>query len=65
VEYCYNTAFHNALRASPLMVVYGRPPPDLLPYAPGRAQTELVGVLFTDRDEFLQEVRSRLLQAQD
>jgi hypothetical protein len=64
-EYCYNTAFHTALRASPFMVVYGRSPPDLLPYAPGRAQTEMVDELFTDRDEFLQEVRSRLLQAQD
>jgi hypothetical protein len=27
VEYCYNTSFHMALRATPFEVVYGRPPP--------------------------------------
>jgi transposase InsO family protein len=25
-EYCYNTAFHSALRTTPFQVVYGRPP---------------------------------------
>jgi hypothetical protein len=25
-EYCYNTSFHSALRATPFEVVYGRPP---------------------------------------
>jgi len=40
VEYCYNTAFHSALRTTPFTVVYGRPPPALLPmrWAP-RART--------------------------
>jgi hypothetical protein len=30
-EYCYNTLFHMALRATPFEVVYGRPPPPILP----------------------------------
>lgn len=34
-EFCYNTAYHSVLRTSPFTVVYGRPPPELLPYAPG------------------------------
>jgi transposase InsO family protein len=31
-EYCYNTVFHSALRATSFQVVYSRPPPTMLPY---------------------------------
>ena len=63
-EYCYNTSFHTALRATPFEVVYGRPPPPLLPYSPGTARTEAADALLQSRDEILAEVRQRLLQAQ-
>ena len=63
-EYCYNTSFHTALRATPFKVVYGRPPPPLLPYSPGTARTEAADALLQSRDEILAEVRQRLLQAQ-
>jgi hypothetical protein len=63
-EYCYNTSFHTALRATPFEVVYGRPLPPLLPYEPGSAKTEVVDTLLSSRDEVLEEVRQRLLQAQ-
>jgi hypothetical protein len=62
-EYCYNTSFHSALRTTPFQVVYGRPPPALLPYASGTARTTAVYVLLQDRDSFLADVRDRLLQA--
>ena len=65
VEFCYNTAYHTALQTSPFTVVYGRPPPELLPYAPGQAQTDVVDAMLANRDEFLAEVRARLLQAQE
>jgi hypothetical protein len=63
-EYCYNTSFHTALRTTPFEVVYGRPPPRLLPYEPGSAKTEVVDTLLSSRDEVLEEVCQRLLQAQ-
>ena len=46
-------------------MVYGRPPPELLPYASGSARTDVVDSLLSSRDEFLSEVRDRLLQAQE
>ena len=63
-EYCYNTSFHTALRATPFEVVYGRAPPSILPYKPGSASTEAADTLLRNRDEVLAEVRQCLLQAQ-
>jgi hypothetical protein len=62
---CYNTSFHSALKATPFEVVYGRPPPSLLPYQPGSAASPGVDAMLSDRDTFLAEVRERLLQAQE
>jgi hypothetical protein len=45
-------------------VVYGRPPPPILPYKPGTAWTDAADTLLRSRDEILVEVRQRLLQAQ-
>ena len=64
-EYCYNTAYHSALRTTPFQVVYGRPPPAIVPYQQGAARTDTVDTMLADRDAFLDEVRARLLQAQE
>jgi hypothetical protein len=63
-EYCYNTSYHSAMRATPFEVVYGRPPPPILPVDPATARTEAAGELIRARDEMLAEVRQRLVQAQ-
>ncbi|WVZ80266.1 hypothetical protein U9M48_027757 [Paspalum notatum var. saurae] len=63
-EYCYNTSFHMALRATPFEVVYGWPPPAIVPYTPGTARTDMADALLRSRDEILAEARQRLLQAQ-
>lgn len=63
-KYFYNTSFHTALRSTPFEVVYGRPPPPLLPHTVGAAQTEAVDALLRERDAFLVEIRECLLQGQ-
>ena len=62
-EYCYNTSYHSALRTTPFEVVYGRPPPAMLPYEPGTARSEVAGDLLRTHDDILAEARQRLLQA--
>jgi hypothetical protein len=63
-EYCYNTSFHSALRATPFQVMYGRPPPPMVPYEPATARTATVDNMLMDRNAFLADVHDRLLQAQ-
>jgi hypothetical protein len=48
----------------PFEVVYGRAPPQMLPYQPGSARVAVVDRQFHDRDEFLAEIKERLLQVQ-
>ena len=48
----------------PFKVVYGRPPPAMLPYEPGTARSETAGDLLRTRDDILAEACQRLLQAQ-
>ncbi|WVZ96604.1 hypothetical protein U9M48_042220 [Paspalum notatum var. saurae] len=63
-EYCYNTSYHTALKATPFQVVYGHALPALVSYNAGSTRTQSVDDLLRDRDAFLTEVRDRLLQAQ-
>jgi hypothetical protein len=63
-EFCYNTSYHSALKCSPFRVVYGREPPTLLAYHPGVAKVAAVDQQLQERDEFLTEIKERLVQAQ-
>jgi hypothetical protein len=64
VEFCFNTSFQSALRTTPFKVVFGRDPPTLLSYQPGSARVVALDKQLQHRDEFLAEIRERLLQAQ-
>ncbi|KAJ4786652.1 polyprotein [Rhynchospora pubera] len=63
-EFCYNTSYHSALKATPFEGVYGRPVPPLLPYKQGDSNIAAVDTCLKDRDDLLRDVRQRLLQAQ-
>jgi hypothetical protein len=62
-EYCYNTSYQTTLHATPFEVVYGRALPTMAAPFQARA-TRVVAVERRDRDVFLEEIRSRLVQAQ-
>jgi len=63
-EFCYNSSYQTALRATPFEVVYGRPPPTMASYQPGVARVTALDKQLKERDVFLQEIRDRLLAAQ-
>jgi hypothetical protein len=63
-EFCYNTSYHTTLKCSPFRVVYGREPPTLVSYHPGIAKVTAVDQQLQDWDEFLTEIKARLVQAQ-
>ena len=64
-EFCFNTSYQSALRATPFEVVYGWPPPALMTYTPGAARVAAVDRQLRDRDVFQAEIREHLILAQD
>jgi hypothetical protein len=63
-EFCYNSSYQTAAKCTPFRIVYGRDPPTLLSYQPGTACVAAVDHQLLARDEFLKEIKNRLLQAQ-
>jgi hypothetical protein len=63
-EFCYNTSLQSALKTTPFEVVYGRPPPPLLPFQSGSTKVAAVDKQLRDRDTFIADIKERLLQAQ-
>jgi hypothetical protein len=63
-EYTYNTAFHTTLQATPFWVVYRHDPPYLRSYDASEVKVVGVAQSLAERDEFVQDVRLRLEQAQ-
>jgi hypothetical protein len=41
-EFCYNTSLQSALKTTPFEVVYGRPPPTLIPFQSGSTHVRLI-----------------------
>jgi hypothetical protein len=62
-EFCYNSSYQTALRVTPFQVVYGCSPPSLLEYQGGSSRVQAVDEQLRERDEFLQQIKERLLLA--
>ena len=63
-EYIYNTAYQTSLHDMPFRVVYSQDPPTIRSYEPGETRVAAVAKSMANRDEFLEDVRYRLEQAQ-
>jgi len=63
-EFVYNTAYQSSLRDTPFRIVYGRDPPSIRSYEAGETRVAAVAKSMAEREEFLQDVRYRLEQAQ-
>lgn len=63
-EFSYNTNFHVATNMTPFDIVYGRPPPAVLPYVADSATVSEVDTQLRDRDVMLVTLKANLLKAQ-
>jgi hypothetical protein len=62
-EFCFNSSYQTALKVTLFEVVYGRAPPPLFPNQAGMTRVVAVDRQLRDRDEFLIEIKDRLLQS--
>lgn len=63
-EYWYNTNFHSTIQTTPFEAVYGRPPPQHLPYLPGESKVAVVDQCLRDREDMLLMLKFHLSRAQ-
>jgi hypothetical protein len=64
-EWHYNTAVHTSTGISPYQVVFGKPPPSLPAYIVGSTHVEALDTTLASREEILQQLKSKLLKAQN
>jgi hypothetical protein len=63
-KFVYNSSFHTALKETPFKLVYGQDPPTFRSYDSGEIRAIAVAQSMAERDEFIENVRLRLEQAQ-
>ncbi|KAI3694717.1 hypothetical protein L1987_77686 [Smallanthus sonchifolius] len=64
-EYSYNIGYHTSADTTPFSVVYGRPPPSLLPYVAGETKNVDLEQQLIDRDDMLKVLQANLAKAHD
>ncbi|KAK8944961.1 ER lumen protein retaining receptor [Platanthera zijinensis] len=63
-EYHYDTSYNSSTNMTPFEVMYGRPPPSLLPYTAGTTSNEAVDATLQTREELLHCLKQNLHKAQ-
>lgn len=64
-EFWYNTNYHTATQMSPFEAVYGRSPPQHLPYLPGEAKVAVVSRTLEEREKMILLLKFHLIRAQN
>lgn len=64
-EFSYNTSYHSAIKTTPFMMVYGKEPPQVIPFETGSTKNWDLEVQLQERDLMLSRVRENLFRAQD
>ncbi|VFQ69620.1 unnamed protein product [Cuscuta campestris] len=64
-QYSLNTSYHAGIRTTPFQAVYGRPPPELVPYRVGTSQVAAVEDVLAEREALIRQLRDNLKVAQN
>lgn len=62
-EYCYNTACHTATGITPFKALYGRDPPPLVKFTPGKTGVSSLEEQLIERDAMIDDLKSNLVRA--
>lgn len=65
VEWWYNTSHHTSINMTPYEVVYGQPPPPLLPYLPFDSQLDMIDRSLQARETTIRKLKFHLARAQN
>lgn len=64
-KWCFNTSYHTSSRFSPFELVYGYPPPHMVPYEVGSITIDSVEQSLIKRDKVLAVLKCNLELAQN
>lgn len=64
-EWWYNTSHHTSINMTPYEVVYGQPPPPLLPYLPFDSQLDMIDRSLQARETTIRKLKFHLARAQN
>lgn len=63
-EYSFNTATHTSLETT-FQIVYGRPPPQIIPYDSETSNIEAIDAILQEQDKVLTFLKKNLQQTQN
>jgi len=64
-EFSYNSSYHSAIKTTPFMMVYGKEPPQVVPFEAGSNNNWDLEVQLRERDLMLSRIRGNLFRAQE